>query len=111
MALDRFLEPSQQLQRLRSMHPVFACGRNGVGVPAALNELLHARDRLLREHVEEQPDHGGEQDDGDCDRHCFGGGLGGPWTAGGGCPPLGGATAPGSTMNVRMFSGRPSYWN
>src|SRR5882672_1311653 len=51
------------------MHPVFPRGSNSVGIPAALNELLHSSDRLLGEHVKQQPHHSAEQDDGDGDRH------------------------------------------
>src|SRR5438128_1051720 len=91
------------------MDPVLSGRGDSVGVAALLDELLHTAHRLLGKHVQQQADDRGGEDDCDRDGHCFGGGC---WTAEGGCPPLGcGATAPGSTMNVRIAFGFPSYRN
>ena len=75
----------------------------------ALAALKVVVGRLLRSHVEDEPDDHdrGEDQNGDL-RHLCCGIAGGGCGAGCGC---GGGVAPGSKMNVRIACGRPSYWN
>src|SRR2546430_4225890 len=97
------------------MEPVVARGDDRLGVPALLNELLHARHRLLREHVQQEPDDGRDEDDCDRDRHCCCGfacgccGVPPPPAALVVCVASGGGTAPGSTMYERIVFEFPSY--
>src|SRR4051794_26133864 len=73
--------------------------------------------RLLRAHVRDEPDDHqdrGDEYDGADHQRWAGGGGGGAAGAGAGAAvvvAVAGATAPGSTMYVRIVSGCPSYWN
>src|SRR3989442_5609843 len=94
------------------MDPVVAGRSDRFAVATLLNQLLHAGHRLLLEHVEQKSSHCSDQDNRDRDRHLGGAtALAGRLPAEAGAPFCAGATAPGSTMNVRIVPGCPSYWN
>ncbi len=109
--LDRFLVFAEKLQRFGAMKKVAGAVRlhDRIFVATLVNELLHVRDRTLRKHVRNEPPDQRDRDEDDpepgvhrgrrgCGCGCGGAGAGG-----------GGATAPLSTMNVRIAWGRPSY--
>ena len=62
--VDRLVEPAEELERLGAMEGIAgALGlHHRVFVAPLLDELLHVRDRLLRDHVRDQP---ADQRDGD----------------------------------------------